>query len=882
MTSLGNGLGAEASRLAQEAYGLAAWKRWGPYVSLRQWGTVREDYSSDGDAWRSFSHDQARSRVYRWGEDGLGAICDRWQHLCFGLALWNGNDPFLKERLFGLTNHEGNHGEDVKEYWWPLDSTPTHSFMRWLYRYPQARFPYEELVEENRRRGRDQPEFELVDTGVLDGNRFFDVEIVYAKSAPDDLCIRVRCTNAGPGPAELHVLPTVWFRNTWAWGRDTRRPALHGHDDLTIAISHGALGRFWLSCDGSVTAPTLLFTENETNQERVFGVPNPTRYVKDGINDHVLSGANTVNPAKTGTKAAAWYRLALLPGATQTISLRLADEPPAGDMFGTAFERTLRNRERDADEFFAATLPAERSSTSATLFRRSIAGLLWTKQYYRFHVDEWLDGDPASPPPPEARQTVRNTDWRHLANSDIISVPDKWEYPWYASWDLAFHMLPVALVDPAFAKAQLLLLCREWYMHPNGQMPAYEWGFDAVNPPVHAWAAWRVYKIDAKATGVKDYEFLQRVFHKLLMNFTWWVNRKDVAGRNVFAGGFLGLDNIGLFDRSQPFPGGGQLEQADGTSWMAMYALNMLAIALELADHDRTYEDIATKFFEHFLGIAHALNSLGLWDEGDGFFYDLLLVPGHQPVPLKVRSAVGLVPLFAVETISFSALRRLPDFSARMRWFARHRPALYDSVFTTEEAGETGTARQMLSVLGQERLRRVLARLFDESEFLSPYGIRSMSRFHRDNPVSIDLDGATHRLDYEPAESTTEMFGGNSNWRGPVWFPINFLLVESLQKYHWFLGNDWKVPFPTGSSRQLNLAAIAGELSRRLINIFLPAGDGRRPVNGGNDRFDFDSAWRDHMPFPEYFHGDTGAGLGASQQTGWTALVAKLVSQSGS
>ncbi len=874
-------LAAEASRLAQEGYGLAAWKRWGPYVSLRQWGTVREDYSGDGDAWRAFPHDHARSRAYRWGEDGLGAICDRWQHLCFGLALWNGHDPFIKERLFGLTNPEGNHGEDVKEYWWPLDSTPTHSFMRWLYRYPQARFPYEELLAENACRGRLDPEYELVDTGVLDENRFFDVEIAYAKSAPDDLCIDIRCTNHGPDPARLHVLPTVWFRNTWAWGRDDRRPLLWAHDDVTVALSHSALGNFWLSCDDTTATPVLLYTENETNHQRVFAGANASPYVKDGIGDHVVSGAETVNPARRGTKAAAWYRLAVPPGATRSVSLRLANEAPAGDMFGTAFERTLRNREREANEFFEASMPVERSEENAAVFRRAIAGLLWTKQFYRFHVDEWLQGDPASPPPPEGRRKVRNSDWAHLANSDIISVPDGWEYPWYASWDLAFHMVPMALVDPAFAKEQLLLLCREWYMHPNGQLPAYEWGFDDVNPPVHAWAAWRVYKIDAKATGIKDYEFLQRIFHKLLMNFTWWVNRKDVEGRNVFAGGFLGLDNIGLFDRSKPFPGGGQLEQADGTSWMAMYALNMLAIALELADHDRTYEDVATKFFEHFLGIAHALNTLGLWDETDGFYYDLLLVPGHQPVPLKVRSVVGLVPLFAVETISVSALRRLPDFSSRVRWFVRHRPSLCESVFTTEEGGEPGPGRQMLSVLSQDRLRRVLGRLFDESEFLSPYGVRSMSRHHRDNPVSIDLDSQSHQVNYEPAESCTEMFGGNSNWRGPIWFPINFLIVESLQKYHWFLGDDWKLPFPTGSSRELHLSAIAGELSRRLIDIFVPGGDGRRPVNGGRDRFDFEPAWRDHVTFPEYFHGDTGAGLGATQQTGWTALVAKLISQSG-
>jgi hypothetical protein len=877
----------EASRLAQDRHGLAAWKRWGPYVSLRQWGTVREDYSADGDAWAAFTHDHARSRAYRWGEDGLAAICDRWQHLCVGVALWNGRDPFLKERLFGLTNAEGNHGEDVKEHWWPLDSTPTHSYMRWLYRYPHARFPYEDLRAVNAARGRDEPEYELVDTGVLDGGRFFDVEVTYAKATPDDLCIQISCTNAGPEAAELHLLPSAWLRNTWAWGRDDRRPELWAADDLTVAIRHSTLGEFWLSCDDAVARPELLFTGNETNRRRLFGEPNRAPFVKDGINDHVVDGAPTVDPARRGTKAAAWYRLRIGAGETTTISLRLADEPPAGDAFGTAFERTLRARRREADEFHAALLPGDCPAERAAVHRRAVAGLLWTKQHYAFHVAQWLDGDPADPPPPPGRAQIRNGDWRHLGNTDIISMPDAWEYPWYASWDLAFHMLPMAQVDPTFAKEQLVLLCREWYMHPNGQLPAYEWAFDDVNPPVHAWAALRVFAMDARATGVPDHDFLERVFHKLLMNFTWWVNRKDLEGRNVFAGGFLGLDNIGLFDRSRPLPGGGRLEQADGTSWMAMYALNMLAIALELAGHDQTYEDVATKFFEHFLGIAHALNTLDLWDDADGFFYDVLQTPGREPVRLKVRSAVGLIPLFAVQTIDGELLRRLPDFADRMRWFFRHRPALCEHAFTFDHVAvdhvdpDLTQGRMMLSVLGPDRLRRVLGYLLDEDEFLAPNGIRSMSRHHAAAPVTIELDGVRHAVGYEPAESRTEMFGGNSNWRGPLWFPINYLLVESLQTYHRFLGDGWTVPYPTGSGQPSDLGTVAADVSRRLIDLFLPDAAGRRPINGGRDLFDHDPLWRDHVPFPEYFHGDTGAALGASHQTGWTALVAELIARSG-
>ena len=867
--------GAERRRLREAREGTARWRHWGPYVSLRQWGTVREDYSADGDAWRYLPHDHARSRAYRWGEDGLGAVCDRWQHLCFGLTLWNGTDPILKERLFGLTNAQGNHGEDVKEHWWPLDSTPTHSWMRWLYRYPHAPFPYERLVEENARRTRDQPEFELVDTGVLDGHRYTDVEVTYAKATPDDLCIVVRCTNRGPDPVTLHLLPTAWFRNTWAWGRDSRHPDMWAADDVTVAMTHGTLGERWLSCGG---APTLLFTDNETNAQRLFGTANRTPYVKDGVEGHVLRGEPTVNPARTGTKASAWYRLDLAPGGSAEVRLRLSDAPPGPAVLGAGFDAVLAAREAEADEFHASLVPDDLGPQELLLHRRATAGLLWTKQHYSYRVDQWQDGDPTGPVPAPGRARVRNEDWRHVANADILSMPDGWEYHWFAAWDLAFHMIPLAAVDPDFAKDQLVLLCREWYMHPNGQLPAYEWAFDDTNPPVHAWAAYRVFKIDEKLTGMKDHAFLERIFHKLLMNFTWWVNKKDVAGRNVFAGGFLGLDNIGLFDRSKPLPGGGLLEQADGTSWMAMYALNMLAIALELAAHDRVYEDVATKFFEHFLGIARALNTLDLWDEDDGFFYDVLR-SSETGTRLKVRSAVGLIPLFAVQSVPSSLLDHMPDFAARVQWLRRHRPELCTNIFT--RVGDDGEERQMLAVLGPDRLQRVLGYLLDEEEFLSPHGIRSLSRHHAEHPVEIALADGMHRIDYEPAESRTALFGGNSNWRGPVWMPINYLVIEALQKYHRFLGDGATFPFPTGSERRLHLWDVAGELNARLVSLFLPDQAGRRPVNGGRDLFDLDADWSHLLVFPEYFHGDTGAGLGASHQTGWTALVARLVTQRG-
>jgi hypothetical protein len=850
----------EHKRLQDEA-----WKHWGPYVSLRQWGTVREDYSSDGDAWRAFPFDHALSRAYRWGEDGLAGICDRWQHLCFGIALWNGRDPFLKERLFGLTNEEGNHGEDVKEHWWPLDSTPTHSYLRWLYRYPQTEFPYEQLRAESARRSRAEPEYELLDTGVLDGHRFFDVEVTYAKASPEDICIRITVTNQGPDAAALHLLPTAWFRNTWAWGRDDRHPQLWAADDSTIAFRHDTLGAMHLVCGG---APTLLFTENETNDERLWGAPSRTPYTKDGINDHVVHGRDSVNPARTGTKASAWYSRDLAPGEVWVTDLRLSVEGAGlGDL-----PEVLEARHRECEEFYAHLLPTPVDAERRLVHRRALAGLLWTKQYYSYHVAEWLEGDPTGPPPDPRREDIRNGDWKHLGNTDIISMPDAWEYPWYAAWDLAFHMVPMAQVDPEFAKEQLVLLCREWYMHPNGQLPAYEWKLDDANPPVHAWATYRVFKIDAKLTGKKDYAFLERVFHKLLMNFTWWVNRKDAEGRNVFSGGFLGLDNIGLFDRSQPLPGGAQLDQADGTSWMAMYALNMLGIALELAAHDATYEDVATKFFEHFLGIAQALSTLDLWDEEDGFFYDVLRTPGGEPTPLRVRSAVGLIPLFAIEFAEPELLDLLPDFGRRVQWFLKHRPQLCTNIFTDS------SGRRMLSVLSPERLVRVLSYVLDEEEFLSPAGIRSLSKRHATEPVTLELAGQLHSVDYEPAESRTGLFGGNSNWRGPVWFPINYLIVESLQKFHRFLGDEVRVPLPTGSDNLVCTWDVARELSERLVGVFLPDASGHRPLNGGDPRH-LDPLWRDVVTFPEYLHGDTGAALGASHQTGWTALVARLISQ---
>jgi len=871
----------EELRLQEAQQRRAHWRRWGPYLAERQWGTVREDYSAGGTAWDSFPHDHARSRAYRWGEDGIAGISDNHGRLCFALALWNGRDPILKERLFGLTGSEGNHGEDVKEYYFYLDSTPTHSYMKYLYKYPQAAFPYGDLVDTNRQRDRHAPEYELIDTGVFDDDRYFDVMVEYAKASPDDVLIQISATNRGREPAELHLLPTLWYRNTWSWGTSGgERPALravHGRS-TTIEAHHGSLGTRWLHCDGG---PDLLFTENETNCERLWGVANAGPYVKDGINDYVVSGrADAVNPKLEGTKAAARYRMVIAPGATTTVRLRLTDVSPTGDAF-TDFERDAARRREEADEFYATIIPAHLSADARNVMRQALAGLLWSKQFYHYDIGRWLDGDPGGPPP-AVRRAGRNRDWRHLYNEDVISMPDKWEYPWYAAWDLAFHMIPFALIDPEFAKAQLILFLREWYMHPNGQIPAYEWSLGDVNPPVHAWAALRVYRIERRLRGRGDREFLEKVFHKLLLNFTWWVNRKDAEGRNVFQGGFLGLDNIGVFDRSAPLPTGDRLEQSDATSWMGMYCLNMLAIALELAKQDPAYADVASKFFEHFVYIAHAVDSPGtginLWDEADGFYYDVLHGNGTA-YPVKVRSMVGLIPLFAVETLEPDVVDKLPGFKRRMQWFIDNHPEFRGHV---EMATRPGVGvRRLLAIVGRAQLPRVLRLMLDETEFLSPHGIRGVSRYHQDHPYSLRLDGIEHRVDYEPAESSSALFGGNSNWRGPVWFPVNYLLIESLQKFHYFYGDAFKIPFPTGSATTLNLWQVAAELSRRLTRIFLRDADGRRPVYGGTETLQRDPLWRDLVLFYEYFHGDNGAGIGASHQTGWTGLVAKLLQQSG-
>ena len=871
----------EERRLEEARERTAHWKRWGPYLAERQWGTVREDYSLHGTAWESFPHDHARSRAYRWGEDGIGGITDNHGRLCFAVTLWNGNDPILKERLFGLTGTQGNHGEDVKESYFYLDSTPTHSYMKYLYKYPQAAFPYEALVEENRRRDRRAPEFELLDTGVFDDDRYFDVLVEYAKAAPDDILIRITAVNRGPEPAELHLLPTLWYRNTWSW--DTggpERPALRagppGRGHVVIEGEHPSLGARWLYCEG---APVLLFTENDTNGARLWGAPNVTPYVKDAINRYVVEGrTDAVNRAEIGTKAAAFHRFTLEPGESRTARLRLSNTPIPGSPFGPDFDVAFAQRLGEADEFYATVIPKQLSDDAKNVMRQAFAGLLWSKQFYHYDVRRWLEGDPVYAPPPPERWQGRNHAWQHLYNEDVISMPDKWEYPWYAAWDLAFHTIPLALVDPDFAKAQLILLLREWYMHPNGQLPAYEWALGDVNPPVHAWAALRVYRIERRLRGQGDRAFLERVFHKLLLNFTWWVNREDAEGKNVFQGGFLGLDNIGVFDRSAPLPTGGHIEQSDGTAWMGMYCLNMLAIALELAKQDAAYEDVASKFFEHFVYIAHAMHTLDLWDDGDGFYYDVLHTDGAA-CRLKARSMVGLIPLFAVETLEPEVVDKLKGFTRRMQWFVDNHPEFREHVAMAAKPGVG--LRRLLAIVSREQLPRVLGSMLDEAEFLSPHGIRAVSRRHRAEPYVLTLNGVEHRVEYEPAESTSGLFGGNSNWRGPVWFPVNYLLIESLQKFHHFYGDGMKVPCPTGSGRLLNLWQVAAELSRRLTRIFLRAKDGHRPVHGGTERFRSDPHWRDLVLFYEYFHGDNGAGIGASHQTGWTGLVAKLLQQSG-
>jgi hypothetical protein len=875
-------MGAERERLAMEREKKAAWRRWGPYLSERQWGTVREDYSEYGTAWEYFPHDHARSRAYRWGEDGIAGICDNKQRLCFAPAFWNGKDPILKERLFGLTGNQGNHGEDVKESYFFLDNVPSHSYMKALYRYPHAEYPYYELVEGNAQRSRLDPEYELIDTGIFAEDRFFDITTEYAKASPSDILARISIANRGPENATIHVLPTLWFRNTWSWSTTASRPRLEAEtetgDMRSLTALHETLGQHWFYCDGK---SQLLFTENETNYERLYGCDNASKYVKDAFHRFVIDGElAAVNPFDAGTKAATYYVFELKPGETKTIRVRLSDAKHA-DPFAD-FDHIFDQRIAEADSFYREFNDFPSSPDERNVQRQAFAGMLWSKQFYDYSVRDWLKGDPTMPPPPPERLHGRNSGWEHLYAENVLSMPDTWEYPWFASWDLGFHCITLALIDPQFAKHQLMLLTREWYMHPNGQLPAYEWAFDDVNPPVHAWAAYRVFQIDEKMTGKRDVLFLERVFQKLLLNFTWWVNRKDAEGRNVFQGGFLGLDNIGLFDRGAPLPGGGTLDQSDGTSWMGVFTLNMLRIALELAQTLPAYEDIASKFFEHFLLIAQAMNRIGgaergLWDETDGFYYDFLQVDDQAPMPLRIRSIVGLIPLMAVETFDANRLAQLPDFAKRVRWFARNRPDLLANIAHMNEGAIDD--RRLMSFVDRDRLKRILSRMLDESEFLSPHGIRALSRVHKDHPYSIEIAGQEYSIDYEPGESTSGMFGGNSNWRGPVWFPVNYLLIEALQKFHWFYGDDLKIEFPTGSGKEMTLWDISTELSHRLIQLFTQDENGERAVFGTNKTYQNNPLWHDMIPFYEYFNGDTGEGLGASHQTGWTGLVAKLIQQ---
>ena len=872
------------------------WKKWGPYLSERQWGTVREDYSEGGDAWNYFTHDQARSRAYRWGEDGLGGISDDKQRLCFALALWNGKDPILKERLFGLTNSEGNHGEDVKEYYFYLDSTPTHSYMKYLYKYPQQPYPYADLAATNGRRSRNEFEYELLDTGVFNGDRYFDVFVEYAKAGPEDILVRITAVNRGADPAELHLLPTLWFRNDWApWisehSRAAERPSLRkiaaAAGVSAVAARHPLLGKFILCCEGEVP---LLFTENETNNDRLFpGQPNASPYVKDGINNCVVQGRrDAVNPKHEGTKVAAHYRPVVGPGQSATVRLRLtrqaADDSNGDAMavkscFGPDFDETLAARQQEADEFYRSVTPPSVSADAASIMRQAIAGMLWSKQFYFFDADSWLEEHRAHPLHAGSRN-FRNREWFHMINEDIISMPDKWEYPWYAAWDLAFHTLPLSIVDPDFAKQQMHLMLRGLYLHPSGQMPAYEWNFSDVNPPVHAFATLFLHRTEQALRGEADIEFLKSAFNKLLLNFTWWVNRKDRFGKNVFEGGFLGLDNIGVFDRSAPLPTGGHLEQADGTAWMALFAQNMLELSFELTLHDPAYEDMATKFVEHFVYIAAAMNRPGedgMWDEADGFYYDLLRLPDGSATRLKVRSVVGLLPLCATTVVEKSMRERAPRATARFLERLRWMPELLESIHPTGP-GHFGVAdRGIMALVNPERLRRILTKMLDENEFLSPYGIRSLSKFHEQHPYVIQMGGQEFRVDYLPAESNTGMFGGNSNWRGPVWMPINALIIRALLSFYLYYGDNFKIECPTGSGKMMNLFEVSKEIAERLTRIFLRDGQGRRPVYGGTEKFQTDPHWRDHILFYEYFHGDNGAGLGASHQTGWTGLVAKLI-----
>jgi hypothetical protein len=898
----------ERVRLTEEMGRNESWRRWGPFLSDRQWATVREDYSAGGSAWEYFPHDHARSRVYRWGEDGLLGICDRRCRLCFAIALWNGRDPILKERLFGLTGNEGNHGEDVKECYFYLDATPTASYLKALYKYPQSEYPYARLVEENRRRGRNDLEFELIDTGVFDGNRYFDVFVEYAKSSPEDILIKITVCNRGIEPAQLHLLPTLWFRNTWSWGRTGEdywgKPRVWQSGAAEIRAEHESLGRYLFSAAplSNGQAPELLFTENATNTQRLWGIDGPERYVKDAFHRYIINGErDAINPEKSGTKAAAVYQLQVPAGGEATVRLRLTAAGEASkEPFGRKFDRIMEERKQERDEFYdgifrwaeelgksngprpdggsPAKAPSLFSAEDRNVTRQAFAGLIWSCQFYHYIGDDWLEGDPNSPPPPAERLKGRNHDWRHLYCRDVMSMPDKWEYPWFAAWDLAFHTMPYMIIDPDFAKRQIELVMSERFMHPNGQIPAYEWVFGDVNPPVHGWAAYRLYKMTV-AQGRPDLRFLTRAFQKLLLGFTWWVNRKDPEGNNIFAGGFLGLDNIGIFDRSRPLPTGGYLQQADGTAWMAFYCANLFSIALELAHNDSSYEDIAYKFFEHFAIIVSAINQIGgggLWDEEDGFYYDHLVVEGKK-MPLKVRSMVGLIPILAASVVNTDMARKLPDLAARLRWFMRKRPRLMQHLQVVLDPDTGLVSKAMMAVPTRERLIRVLRYLLDENEFLSPYGVRSISRYHAEHPFVFRAGGQQFRVDYTPGESDTAVFGGNSNWRGPIWFPINYLLIEALETYYLYYGEELKVECPTGSGRMMNLFEVARELGRRLGSVFLPDPSGRRPCHGDDLRYARDPYWKDLPLFYEYFHGDTGRGLGANHQTGWTALVARCL-----
>jgi Glycosyl hydrolase family 63 C-terminal domain len=866
----------EARRLADRP---ARWRLWGPYLSERQWGTVREDYSADGDAWNFLPHEQARSRAYRWGEDGIGGFADDRLNLCLSVAMWNGRDPVLKERLFGLTNAEGNHGEDVKEHYHYLDGVPSHAYMRMLYKYPQAAYPYDELVRVNGQRGLHEREYELMDTGVFDQDRYFDIEIEYAKAAPDDIVLSITATNRGPDAATLHLLPQLYARNKWSWKPGRTKPRLVAEGDAIVRCEHPDLPPMSLHCEGT---PTLLFCDNETNRRR-YGEPEAAGYFKDAINDWLVAGdAGAVNPQRFGTKVAALYRLEVAAGASTTVRVLLG--PTATALPTQTWAQIVAARRAEADAYYAALQAGVDDEDRRRVQRQALAGMLWSKQFYHFDVREWLAGDPLQPVPPAARNDGRNADWGHLTNGEVLSVPDTWEYPWYAAWDLAFHCVTYTMVDPAFAKAQLVLLTQSRYMHPNGQLPAYEWAFGDANPPVHAWAALQIYELDRQRSGVGDTAFLERMFHKLMLNFTWWVNRKDSEGRNIFQGGFLGLDNIGLFDRSKQLPTGGTLDQSDGTAWVSMYALNLMRMALELAMQQPVYEDLATKFFEHFLYIAEAVHAIGgtqstgLWDDLDGFYYDVLRRPGLPDVPLRVRSMVGLIPLFAVEVLHDEVAAAQPAFRARLEWFLEHRPDLAELV--SHFTGKSRFEYRLLSLMRRDRLTRVLARLLDEDEFLSPYGIRSLSKYHAEHPTVFAEHDAEFTVRYTPAESETRAFGGNSNWRGPIWFPVNMLIIQALHRYHTFYGDELQIEYPTRSGRRYSLREIAEQLSERVIGLFLRGADGTRPYLGDAAKQQLDPHFRDHLLFYEYFDGDNGRGCGASHQTGWTGLIAMLLQPS--